>query len=139
MARQTAQKTAENQIYFLLIGMDERTRPIERERRDLLETPVGELLRQDACRSRRCFSRADPFSLSVGLVGHDRLRHPLPLAFLFVGFHRAPRWKTTRTKHKQNNNVGGDSSKVGSVHVGVLESVFKAQAYICVMRFHSEY
>ena len=47
---------------------------LERERGwGRLAARVAELLRPDACRSRRWISSVDPFLLSQSLVGHDQL------------------------------------------------------------------
>lgn len=66
---------------------------------------IGELLKPDACRSRRSFSCTDPFSLSEGLVGLDQLRHLRSLRSCSGGFHRAPQWKGKK-KEKEEGERG---------------------------------
>lgn len=91
---------------------------------------IGELLRPDACRSRRSFSCTDPFSLSEGLVGLDRLRHLRSLRSCSRGFHRAPQWRAKKIKRRRRTweenppKWGSVSLCVAwvSVHVGVLET-----------------
>lgn len=87
-----------------------------------------ELLRPDACRSRRWFSSTDPSSLSESLVEHEAAPASEVDPFLFRGFHRAPQWKKRRTTWEENPPKWGSVSlcvACMSAHVGVLEPVFK--------------
>lgn len=100
-------KKGQNLIYDVLIteeGCLLRMDKTERGEEDEIckkHACIGELLRPDACRSRRSFSCTDPFSLSEGLVGLDQLRHLQSLRSCSGGFHRAPQWRAKKIKKEE--------------------------------------